>query len=398
MMAGRRTTRWRHQWVAVHRWLGLVAGLLFCVMGLTGSILVYYQEIDQWLNPTLVVPQDTGKAQPMEAVLRAASARANGRFVHSVYPAGVDYPVHHVWLTPSASDQSRMWEMLVDPATARVLGERQAVPVFEPDRRNLMNTIYTLHYNLFAGAAGATVVGLIGMVLLGSAISGLVLWWPRGARWRQALTLKRGARGHRLHVDLHRLAGSYGAVLLILAAFTGVCLVFPDQVAALFPKEQELPTSSATATPTIAQRRGAVDADGAVAAAREAVPGARATLLWLPGAAGSTWRVTLREPTGLLLAGHRADIDLDPATGAITRRMSYEDGSAADKFLAWQLPLHNGTALGWVGRLAICIAGLLPTMLMVTGVLIYVRKRRARLTKRADVPRKPPISIKEQIG
>lgn len=367
----------RQRWVSVHRWLGLVAGLLFAVMGLSGSVLVYYQELDQWLNPALVLPQDRGTIQPMARILAAARARADGRFVHSVYPAGPDYPVHHVWLTPSAIDQSRMSEMLVDPRSARVLGERQAVPVFQPDRKTLMNTIYTLHYNLFAGPVGATLVGVIGLVMLGSVVSGVVLWWPRGAKWRQALTLKRGAHGHRLHVDLHRMAGSYGVVLIVLAAFTGVCLVFPEYVARLFPAEARADVHATASNP-----RGAgpqPDADRVLAAAGRAVPGGAPVLLWLPGAKGADWAVTLRERQGIALAGGRSDVTIDRTSGRIARLDAYAGASAADAFQAWQLPLHNGSAFGAVGRALMCVAGLLPTLLLVTGSLIYLRRRRARM-------------------
>lgn len=33
----------------LHRWLGLVVGILLCIAGLTGSILVFEQEIDNFL-------------------------------------------------------------------------------------------------------------------------------------------------------------------------------------------------------------------------------------------------------------------------------------------------------------------------------------------------------------
>ena len=39
----------------VHLWLGLSLGALFAVMGLTGSALVFYQEVDAWLHPEVRV-------------------------------------------------------------------------------------------------------------------------------------------------------------------------------------------------------------------------------------------------------------------------------------------------------------------------------------------------------
>lgn len=366
----------RRYWVTLHRWLGLTVGVLFCIAGLSGSVLVYYPEIDRLVNPGLATPTSAAPARPMAEVLAAAGTIAEGRFVHSVFPADASFPVHRVWLTPSAQDQSHMWEVLVDPGSAKVLGERQAVPVFELDRRNLVNTVYTLHYNLFAGPVGQTVVGLVGVVLLVSVISGLCLWWPRGDKWRQALTVKRAASGHRRNVDWHRLTGAYGAVLLGIVAFTGVCLVFPDYVSVVFPKDQ----AAALASPPAAVRPLGVSpsADQAMAQARAAQPGSRIAVLWLPHADGPDWSVNLREPTGIGAAGGRASMGIDARSGAITRLERSSHGTAETQFFAWQLPLHNGAAFGAVGRLAICIAGLLPSILMLTGIAIYSRKRAAR--------------------
>lgn len=368
----------RHYWVTLHRWLGLTVGVLFCIAGLSGSVLVYYPEIDRAVNPDWVTPQSSAPARSMAEVLAAAEPIARGRFIHSVFPADEGFPVHRVWLTPSATDASRFWEVLVDPGSAKVLGERQAVPVFELDRRNLVNTVYTLHFNLFAGPAGQTVVGLVGIVLLVSVISGLVLWWPRGRKWRQALTLKRGARGHRRNVDWHRLSGGYGAVLLAILAFTGVCLVFPDYVGVVFPEDQAEPITPPRAA--ISPLGAPPSADQVMTQALKALPGSQITALWRPGTDGPDWYVTLREPTGIGAAGGRAHLWIDAASGAITKVERSNSGSTKTQFFAWQLPLHNGTAFGSAGRLAICIAGILPTILMVTGLAIYARKRAARRT------------------
>ena len=41
---------WRKLHRRIHKWLGLSLGLLFCVIALTGSLLVFYDELDQSLN------------------------------------------------------------------------------------------------------------------------------------------------------------------------------------------------------------------------------------------------------------------------------------------------------------------------------------------------------------
>jgi uncharacterized iron-regulated membrane protein len=54
-------------------------------------------------------------------------------------------------------------------------------------------------------------------------------------------------------------------------------------------------------------------------------------------------------------------------------------GSAGDIFLQAQFPLHSGRILGLTGRILISLMGLVVAMLSVTGVIIWVRKRRAKM-------------------
>jgi uncharacterized iron-regulated membrane protein len=57
-------------------------------------------------------------------------------------------------------------------------------------------------------------------------------------------------------------------------------------------------------------------------------------------------------------------------------------GTAADIFVQAQFPLHSGRILGLPGRILISIMGLVVAALSVTGVVIWLRKRRARLSVR----------------
>ena len=55
-----------------------------------------------------------------------------------------------------------------------------------------------------------------------------------------------------------------------------------------------------------------------------------------------------------------------------------EIGAATDLFLQLQFPVHSGRIFGIPGRILISAMGLGVAMLSVTGVMIWLRKRRAR--------------------
>jgi len=70
-MAERRTWGW------IHRWLGLNIGVWFALVGLTGSILVFEDEVDAFLNPGLLVEHKAGPHLLPHRIL----ARADGSIV-----------------------------------------------------------------------------------------------------------------------------------------------------------------------------------------------------------------------------------------------------------------------------------------------------------------------------
>ena len=108
--------------------------------------------------------------------------------------------------------------------------------------------------------------------------------------------------------------------------------------------------------------------------------------------------VSLMPEKGLYRVRLFDDRDIDPGTG---RRYIYVDNrtgqiradehvaaaASGDVFLAWQFPLHSGKVFGWPGRIAVFIAGILISLAVVTGYLIYFHKRRARASAPARMPR-----------
>ncbi|MEK6640051.1 MAG: PepSY-associated TM helix domain-containing protein, partial [Nitrospirota bacterium] len=65
---------WKKLWLRVHWWLGLSVGFVFALSGVTGSALVFYQGIDEWLNPERRTVVDSGPYRSFEEMVAAARA------------------------------------------------------------------------------------------------------------------------------------------------------------------------------------------------------------------------------------------------------------------------------------------------------------------------------------
>jgi uncharacterized iron-regulated membrane protein len=374
--------RLRHFWVLFHLWPGLLLGAVFALLGLTGSVLCFYPELDLWLNPA---QQVTASQPELPGVQRMVDA------LHAAYPAhhgawrlemplSAGQPINARYYQPpeTAGRGFAPLMLTLDPATLKVTSAR-----YWGDYA--MTWIYDLHYSLLLERPGRISVGVLGIVCLLSLFSGLYLWWPGRGQWLKALRLHIRRGTVRATYDWHTLAGVYGLVFLLGLAFTGVVLALPEYIRPLIEplsplfKPAEVHSEPRAGQPMIA-------ADKAVSLAQAHFP--QATLRWVetPKGALGVFRVNLWQPGEPGFRFPRTQVWIDAYSGdvlAIRDPRDPQRQSAGDTFLDWQHPLHNGEAFGLPGRILACIAGLLPTLLWVTGLMRWLHKHRARLAMAA---------------
>ena len=120
-----------------------------------------------------------------------------------------------------------------------------------------------------------------------------------------------------------------------------------------------------------------VTIDRALETARHAAGGAEVDSLSILPSNGLYW-VRLFDPRDLANYGQRY-IYVSMRDGAVVGDRHRARGSAGDVIVALQLPLHSGKILGWPGRILISITGLVICGVVVTGFVLWFRKRRGRL-------------------
>ncbi len=372
----------RRLWLDLHLWLGLVLGLFLAVIGLTGSILVFWQELDEWLNPALRVvearPDGQAAFRPMDEITAAAEAAlpSGAAFTFAYYPRNDRAAFQLFYAVPAGTSGPDQYQAFVNPYTAQVTGIRLVQRADDTWPRAFMPFVFQLHYSLLLGENGGVAVGIIAAISLISVLTGLVVWWPLGGHWRQALTIKRRASPERFTFDLHKTSGVYSALVLFAVLFSGIFMTLPQHVVPLV----EL-FSPATyrywfrSTPQA--DRAPIGVARALAIANARYPEGRPD--WLYGAVetADTYTVCLNgvHAPGSLL--HRRCVVMDRYTGEILDVDDPAVGTAGEVFTQWQWPLHSGQALGLPGRILVFLSGLACPVLYVTGVIRWLQKRRA---------------------
>jgi uncharacterized iron-regulated membrane protein len=373
--------------VLVHLWVGLTAGLVVSVVGLTGSLTVFAPELSAALAPGLLrVPPASRALPPLDTreVVRRVEAAA-GADVESV-----QWPLRGretYWLKLAGREA---W-VFADPRTGAVLGtDRDAAPL------RFFAWVLEVHTSLTLGDVGYRITGAASLALaLVLVSSGLFLWWPRGrrplgTRLGQAARVRwRGATARRRTFDLHNVGGAWASVPLVVLAVTGSYWSFPVAGQRLADAVTGSPPSDAFPTTPEAAPRSTPRAgpDGRPLRPRSLAEVLAATDSLFPGHARRNLWMT-GDPAGVVYLSWIRDARIAP--GGEYRPMAWLDRYDARPLRVydparaplgtrltnvWLPPVHYGEVGGLPTRVLACAAGLVPAGLYGTGVLLWRRRR-----------------------
>jgi len=363
-------------WLKLHLYLGLFGGGLFVLMSLTGSFLVFYKVIDEWLNPSLMTTSGEGPYRPLNDIVAAAKVVGPSQgWLDSIEFPSHERDVFLAWhrVPTDTGDAPRWFQVTVDPYTGAVLSRDREWGGY------LVSFIYELHQSLMMDNPGETIVGFVAILLILSIITGLYLWWPRPGRLRQALMFTSRGSVIRRHYEWHKLSGFYSAIILGMLAFTGVYLEFGDYVVPIvrfFSPVQEFSEDLERSLPGAGTEP--LSAEEAVALARQVFPGGELRYIGMPHENTGVYHIALRQPGEVAKSGGQSQVWLDQYSGKILRVQDWRQFTGGETFLAWLFPLHNGEAFGLVGRWIVFLTGFVPLVLYVTALRVWWLKRAAR--------------------
>jgi len=355
--------------VRVHRSVALGLGLLVVALGLAGAALVFRDELTPLFTPAVAVSPAPVPPGPYARILAAARGVDPAARSLDIAPAeradrAAEVIIH--------GDRGERY-LLVDPHDGAVVadGDREWLP---------FATLYEFHRRFLLGAAGEYAVGFTGFALAFLAVSGLVMWWPR--KLKQAFRIR--WHGNRLAVsyDLHKCAGAAFAIILITNAVIGIAMTFDEASVALVNR-----VANRASPPIPAAMSNAMESprslDDIVAAANGAFP------------AGRVSRVAIRPGNTAVMVRKRLATDndthgmnriyVDAASASVLHVSPVRDAAPGNAMFEWLYPLHTGRLVGTPYRMLLVLAGCVPLLSLVTGLIVWRSKAaRSRAAPRSD--------------
>jgi uncharacterized iron-regulated membrane protein len=348
--------RLRSLWFQVHKWLGITLAILVIPISLTGAVLVWHDWVDEQINPQRYPEVTAPLLEPSAYAAAAKKIALPGERVTSVRLPEAKGAVEVVLTKPlpggGRRTHARAW---VDPNTAEPI-ERAG------SREGILSVFHVLHGSLMVPGIGRKIVGLIGVAMLVSSLTGLWLWWPvkgsvrRGLRWN---------RRPDTNSNIHFQAGFWISLPLAVLSLTGMWISFPG----FFGGVRGGPPGTG---PAVLEQPN-LSPEQAMAAARPLAPGSISSIAW-PAEGSPQWTVTIkgdgkpREATVADSDASAALVPLKPETLMRTMRR-----------------IHDGTGMPLAWRIIIFVGGILPALLAVTGILMWLRMRRRRERHRTSM-------------
>lgn len=344
----------------LHQYLGLFLGIVLVIMAVTGSLLVFGHEIDHFLNPNLfnILPQ--AQRVPIEVVLNNVRFSYPDLKLQSITLPQQPTDVYELGMLSSDSSAVNVY---ADPYQGVILGSRL-------EDEGFFNFLFNLHVYLLAGDTGMAIVGIIGLLLLLISVSGIIVW-PGWRRFTQGFSIKWSGNWRRLNFDIHKVAGIFSVVFLLLIASTGSAIAFYSFVE---PTVYSLTRTSLPSPPTSQPLAGIkvkpLSVDQILQKANSVLPSAKTTFISLPASPVKPVKVRKKFLDEIHPNGENS-IYIDQFSGKILKVENVLEAPLAARILGALYPLHIGRYGGVISRIIHVFVGIATTGLFFTGLVMW---------------------------
>lgn len=318
----------------IHLWTGIVLGIYVVLISVSGSAIVFRNELYKSLWPPPKIVAASGPRLSKDALKKAVKQAWPKYSVSYMWEGKRPGEATEVWIEKDSEAHPKTKGRLVNPFTGQDLGPSRPVAI------GVVAWFMDLHTNLLAGEKGRKVNGILAIFVVIMSVSGLVIWWPGVGRVKRSLKIDFKASWKRLNWDLHSVIGLWMFAFVFIWGVTGVYVVFPKPFQVVVNRFSPL----------------------------------------------ELYKLESQAPSSPSAASVIPVADESPAPRP-RRRRPPPKRSPGDIFLRWFYYLHFGNFGDWPVKALWVLLGLAPPFLFATGALMWwnrVLSREARVLRKQD--------------
>ena len=364
----------------VHLAVGVTAAIVLLMLAVTGVILTYEAQLNQWaLRGYRAGPSAPGVAPlGLDELIARVTGDQPADLVTSVALKRDPREPAIVELDDGAT-------VHVDRFTGERLGDGNT-----RTRRFLQSVLYWHRWFALDGQyrlIGRTVVAVANVGFLFLLVSGIYLWWPSTggrAAWRLALWFRPGLRGRTRDFNWHNVIGFWSFVPLAVIVFSGATISYRwaadlvHRLAGDTPPFQQSPRpweSDARHDPPVAADAAGplVELQTLATKVGAETPGWRMLTIDLPASMHDPVVVAVDRGNGRQ-PSKSEDLLFDRATGELVERAGYPTFTRGFKIRRWLRYAHTGEVYGVIGQSIAGVATLGVAFIVWTGLAMSWRR------------------------
>ncbi len=220
----------------IHLWAGIGAAIYILLICVSGSALVFRNELHRSFVRPPVMVETAGNVLSDDALKAAALRAYPGWTISNFWKAKKENQAAEIWFDRNKKHKQRIF----NPYTGADLGNA------DPAGVRFVLWLADFHDNLLYQDAGRKVNGAGAILLTALCFTGIVIWWPGIARWRRSLSAPWTGNWKSFNWNLHSAIGLWSFLFVFVWAVSGIYLVFPQPFASLVDRLQpQDPSASA---------------------------------------------------------------------------------------------------------------------------------------------------------
>lgn len=349
----------------LHKWAGLTLGAFIFLLALSGVAITFRHELLPKFYPELFHIRLSPGQQILPIVDlydNAQSYLGSSKQITNLY-ASEDNDEAYLFLY---KDQSKTFpEMLtINQFDGRIVGEMSMI-------KNFFAVMLFMHSNFFIGKVGKYFIGTLGFVLCFFVISGLYIWWPQAhliQKWKRTFQLSKAHLIQRLHHSF----GIIFALPLFISALTGALIIF--DLTPLITR----PLTGQPARIEEATKIGTCSFEEQKTTLEKMTPLMARNLVSVHFCTpkNALMKISYGLHDQNFLNGYGRTI-IDPTSGMILQEFNSEkDPSSWNAVRLVVFPIHSGEFFGMPGRIIVLLAGLALMGIYITGITLFIKRRR----------------------
>lgn len=361
----------------LHSYFSLVALIPIMIVSVTGSILVFKTEIDQWLMPERALLTNTQYhadhlTRIDQNILNKTVEAELPQFIigsWEIFNDGIE--ADRVYLVKKGTDQ--WYKIYFDPFNNKVLSQPATTTSYLTDW--LLNLHYTFLLNDIGGEHShwGTLIGLIAAIILTFlGVSGLII---HRKFWRQLLQLRLKKSIRVISGDFHRLVGAWASPVILILGITGIYFNAMDYYHEVFEHagEEHFIVQTALYSEQI-------DFQNILDDSRNQLDDFQPTYLLFPYEPDVNITVFGFQPHANPFASqYSSTVTYDRLSGDLLLAIDGRHASTTTQVFDSFRELHFGSFAGLASKLIWCIVGLAPFLLAISGLTIWsIRHKKKR--------------------